>query len=38
MRHLGLAVGQCRWPLGPGDAALDAAAAAVVDALAATRG
>lgn len=38
MRHLGLSVGQCRWPLGPGDAALDASAAAVVDALAATRG
>ncbi|MGH9019742.1 MAG: 4-hydroxy-tetrahydrodipicolinate synthase, partial [Acidimicrobiales bacterium] len=38
MRHLGFAVGECRWPLGPGDADLDAAAARVVDALMATRG
>ncbi len=38
MRALGFAVGQCRWPLGPADDEVDAAAASVVAELRASRG
>ena len=38
MRHLGLAVGECRLPLGDGDEALDRAAADVIDSLVSARG
>lgn len=38
LRFLGFDVGQCRFPLGPGDAALDAAASEVVGSLRAQRG
>lgn len=37
LRYLGLAVGQCRLPLGESDAALDDAARTVIDALRANR-
>lgn len=37
MRHLGIPVGQCRLPMGPGDDTLDARAAAVWKNLEATR-
>ncbi len=38
MRYLGLAVGQCRWPLGPADESVDHEAARVVAELRAARG
>ena len=38
MRALGLAVGQCRWPLGPSDDVLDDRASAIVNELHAHRG
>ncbi len=38
LRALGLAVGQCRWPLGPSDPELDARAAQVVSSLKELRG
>lgn len=38
MRALGLAVGQCRWPLGPADEALDQAAQSVIAGLRSLRG
>ena len=38
MRALGFAVGECRYPLGPGDEILDASAAQVVASLRAQRG
>src|SRR5487761_1902727 len=38
LRALGVPVGQCRWPLGPADPALDVEAASVVASLIAHRG
>ncbi len=38
MRALGFSVGQCRWPLGPADAAVDLAAQSVIAGLRAARG
>jgi 4-hydroxy-tetrahydrodipicolinate synthase len=38
LRALGFDVGQCRLPLGPGDATCDAEAATIVASLQATRG